>query len=80
MEPLAYGDYPFIMRAILRERLPHFTNEESKMVKDSFDFIGVNYYSARYAIPTPENFTPKYNIQDSYTTNSGMFYKQNIFL
>ncbi|XP_039124956.1 beta-glucosidase 13-like isoform X2 [Dioscorea cayenensis subsp. rotundata] len=35
MEPLVHGDYPFIMKALVRDRLPSFTEEESKMIKDS---------------------------------------------
>ncbi|XAR48159.1 Beta-glucosidase [Bertholletia excelsa] len=30
------------------ERLPKFTKEEQKMVKGSYDFVGVNYYTSRY--------------------------------
>ncbi|CAL9026419.1 unnamed protein product [Prunus brigantina] len=49
MDPLTYGDYPHSMRSIVKERLPPFTDEESKLLKGSYDFIGINYYSARYA-------------------------------
>ncbi|XP_074282726.1 beta-glucosidase 13-like [Silene latifolia] len=49
MEPLTRGDYPHSMRSIVMNRLPKFTRKESKMVKGSFDFIGLNYYSASYA-------------------------------
>lgn len=31
------------------ERLPKFTEKQSLMVKGSYDFIGINYYSANYA-------------------------------
>ena len=43
MEPLMFGDYPFIMKALTRDGLPKFTNMEKNLVKGSFDFIGVNY-------------------------------------
>ncbi|BBH07484.1 beta glucosidase 31, partial [Prunus dulcis] len=49
MDPLTNGDYPPSMRFLVGKRLPKFTNEESKLLKGSYDFIGVNYYSARYA-------------------------------
>ncbi|KAG0486235.1 hypothetical protein HPP92_008330 [Vanilla planifolia] len=49
MDPLKFGDYPFSMRSLVRERLPKFTAEESKKLIDSYDFIGLNYYTARYA-------------------------------
>lgn len=68
MEPLLYGDYPFNMRALVRDRLPYFTTKEVEMIKGSYDFIGVNYYSARYAenIQISADYIPKYNLQDSY--------------
>ncbi|KAJ4829775.1 hypothetical protein Tsubulata_050890, partial [Turnera subulata] len=50
MDPATFGDYPRTMRDNVKERLPNFTIEESKMVKGSLDFVGVNYYSARYAV------------------------------
>ncbi|XP_048503843.1 putative beta-glucosidase 6 isoform X3 [Beta vulgaris subsp. vulgaris] len=46
MHPLANGDYPEIMKKNGGTRIPIFTNDESKKVKGSFDFIGVNYYTA----------------------------------
>ncbi|PKA52124.1 Beta-glucosidase 24 [Apostasia shenzhenica] len=49
MDPIKFGDYPFSMRSLVRERLPSFTEEESNKLKDSFDFLGLNYYTARYA-------------------------------
>ncbi|XP_039124955.1 beta-glucosidase 13-like isoform X1 [Dioscorea cayenensis subsp. rotundata] len=53
MEPLVHGDYPFIMKALVRDRLPSFTEEESKMIKGSYDFIGINYYTACFASNVP---------------------------
>ncbi|KAJ0973073.1 hypothetical protein J5N97_021032 [Dioscorea zingiberensis] len=49
MEPLVHGFYPFNMKALVRERLPTFSKEEAEMIKGSYDFIGINYYTARYA-------------------------------
>ncbi|KAM6567652.1 hypothetical protein CsatA_026780 [Cannabis sativa] len=49
MEPLKSGNYPSVMVKYVKERLPIFTKEESSMVKGSYDFIGLNYYSAKYA-------------------------------
>ncbi|KAJ4833491.1 hypothetical protein Tsubulata_006660 [Turnera subulata] len=48
LDPLTYGDYPRTMRDYVKDRLPIFTTEDSKMVKGSIDFLGLNYYSARY--------------------------------
>ncbi|RWW28041.1 hypothetical protein GW17_00007502 [Ensete ventricosum] len=68
MDPLVYGDYPFIMRALVGDRLPYFTQEEVDMIKGSYDFIGLNYYTSRYAKNTPisPNNTPILSITDSY--------------
>ncbi|CAO2832914.1 unnamed protein product [Amaranthus hypochondriacus] len=49
MEPLTSGKYPSIMRSIVKDRLPKFTRTESIMIKGSYDFVGLNYYSASYA-------------------------------
>lgn len=66
MDPLIYGNYPFIMRTLVRERLPEFTIEQSMMLKESFDFIGMNYYSSNYAVDVPV----ANSIHVSYSTDS----------
>ncbi|KAM1014157.1 hypothetical protein FF1_043988 [Malus domestica] len=53
MEPLVYGVYPKSMRTLVKRRLPKFTKEENKLVKGSFDFIGINYYTSRYGKSNP---------------------------
>nr|TKR85682.1 hypothetical protein D5086_0000245540 [Populus alba] len=37
-------------------RLPEFTAEESKMLKGSYDFIGINYYTTYYAQNIDANY------------------------
>ncbi|KAK8956368.1 Beta-glucosidase 13 [Platanthera guangdongensis] len=61
LDPLKFGDYPFSMRSLARDRLPKFTAEESEKLKGSYDFIGLNYYTARYArnIGFDINYEPK---------------------
>ncbi|XP_048228480.1 furostanol glycoside 26-O-beta-glucosidase-like isoform X1 [Ricinus communis] len=49
LEPLVYGDYPSITRELVKDRLPTFTEQEKVLVKGSFDFIGINYYTSNYA-------------------------------
>ncbi|KAK6261908.1 hypothetical protein QUC31_007724 [Theobroma cacao] len=49
MEPLVRGEYPLSMRRLVKDRLPVFSAKEKELVKGSFDFIGINYYTARYA-------------------------------
>ncbi|XP_057530401.1 beta-glucosidase 12-like isoform X2 [Amaranthus tricolor] len=48
MDPFVNGDYPKSMKESIRG-LPEFTEDQKKMVKKACDFIGVNYYTARFA-------------------------------
>ncbi|GFZ13730.1 beta glucosidase 9 [Actinidia rufa] len=48
VDPLVFGDYPDIMKKNAGTRIPAFTAVESKQVKGSFDFIGVNHYATLY--------------------------------
>ncbi|XP_034197717.1 beta-glucosidase 13-like, partial [Prunus dulcis] len=69
MDPLTRGDYPQSMRSIVKERLPNFTEEQSKSLIGSYDYIGVNYYSSRYASAYPEGYsitTPPSYLTDAY--------------
>ncbi|OWM69098.1 hypothetical protein CDL15_Pgr025285 [Punica granatum] len=45
-DPLVYGDYPETMKKNAGPRIPSFTPLESKLVKGSFDFLGINFYDA----------------------------------
>ncbi|XP_050204469.1 beta-glucosidase 12-like [Mercurialis annua] len=52
MDPLVYGYYPRIMQQLVTgNRLPEFTKKEIVSLKGSYDFIGINYYTANYASP-----------------------------
>ncbi|KAK7314302.1 hypothetical protein VNO77_39518 [Canavalia gladiata] len=53
MEPLNSGSYPVEMVNNTGERLPKFSKEQSLMVKGSFDFMGLNYYTSSYAVNAP---------------------------
>ncbi|KAF3450133.1 hypothetical protein FNV43_RR06213 [Rhamnella rubrinervis] len=53
LHPLTYGDYPKIMRSILGNRLPKFNTFESNSLIGSFDYLGLNYYTANYADALP---------------------------
>ncbi|XP_074311899.1 beta-glucosidase 24-like isoform X2 [Silene latifolia] len=66
MDPITKGEYPHSMRSIVGDRLPKFSAEQSRMIAGSYDFVGVNYYSARYAVYNPgmKNSPPTY-ITDS---------------
>ncbi|CDP06221.1 unnamed protein product [Coffea canephora] len=39
-------NYPFIMKALVGDAFPKFTNDQKALVKGSYDFIGVNYYTS----------------------------------
>ena len=48
MDPLTYGYYPRTMVDLLGSRLPKFTGEESQLLKKSYDFLGLNYYTSYF--------------------------------
>ncbi|CAN7084103.1 unnamed protein product, partial [Brassica oleracea var. botrytis] len=58
LDPLVYGRYPKIMRQMVGNRLPKFTPQESKLVKGSLDFLGLNYYVTQYATNAPRSTQP----------------------
>lgn len=48
-DPLVFGDYPQVMKDYITDnRLPTFTDDEKKLVKGSFDYLGLNHYYSRY--------------------------------
>ncbi|KAL0374299.1 UNVERIFIED_CONTAM: Furcatin hydrolase [Sesamum radiatum] len=49
INPLVYGEYPRTMQFLVGSRLPKFTEEQAAMVKGSFDYVGLNYYTGNYA-------------------------------
>ncbi|KAL9295891.1 putative beta-glucosidase [Arabidopsis thaliana] len=53
LKPLVVGDYPDIMKRTLGSRLPVFSEEESKQVKGSSDFVGVVHYNTFYVTNRP---------------------------
>ncbi|XP_077215392.1 beta-glucosidase 12-like [Tasmannia lanceolata] len=66
LNPLIRGEYPLSMRSHVGNRLPKFSKEQSDMVKGSYDFIGMNYYTANYATNIPQSNA----INISYFTDS----------
>ncbi|XP_073158795.1 beta-glucosidase 10-like [Henckelia pumila] len=53
INPLMFGDYPEIVKKNAGTRIPAFTEDESKQVKDSIDFIGVNHYTTNFVKDNP---------------------------
>ncbi|KAJ4838932.1 Beta-glucosidase 12 [Turnera subulata] len=66
MDPLTYGEYPQSMRGLVGNRLPKFSEEQSKLLKGSFDFLGLNYYTANYAAHVTDHNV----VHPSYLTDS----------
>ncbi|XP_052193424.1 beta-glucosidase 12-like isoform X1 [Diospyros lotus] len=58
IHPVVYGDYPRIMKTLVRRRLPKFNSTQSESLKGSYDFIGLNYYSSYYVINIPFSNKP----------------------
>ncbi|XP_077230515.1 beta-glucosidase 44-like isoform X2 [Tasmannia lanceolata] len=48
LNPIIWGEYPKTMQKIVKERLPKFTSSQTKMVKGSIDFVGINQYTSFY--------------------------------
>ncbi|CAI9783413.1 unnamed protein product [Fraxinus pennsylvanica] len=65
LEPLVTGEYPESMIKNVGDRLPKFTSEEEKLVKGSYDFLGINYYTTNYIANDPATPTT-----DSYLTDA----------
>ncbi|WVZ88831.1 hypothetical protein U9M48_035301 [Paspalum notatum var. saurae] len=70
LEPLVHGDYPFSMRSLVRDRLPHFTQDEKKKLVSSYRdmVLGLNYYTSKFAkhIDPSQDFLPKTNVDDAH--------------
>jgi hypothetical protein len=75
MEPLYSGKYPAVMVNNVAKRLPKFSRSEYLIVKGSFDFIGLNYYTAYYAANVPCQQRNLSILTDSCTT-----YTRKLFL
>lgn len=48
VDPVVNGRYPLSMRKLVGNRLPEFSDTESEKLKGSYDFLGINYYTAQY--------------------------------
>jgi beta-glucosidase/6-phospho-beta-glucosidase/beta-galactosidase len=59
LDPIINGWYPYSMQEIVKDRLPLFSDEESRMVKGSIDYVGINHYTSFYMKdPGTWNLTP----------------------
>ena len=73
MHPFVYGDYPEIMQIRAGTRIPHFTRNQSELVKGSIDFIGINYYVVMLAKHEELKPVPRDYIADKGATWFCMF-------
>lgn len=71
LHPLTFGDYPKSMRKLVGNRLPNFTEEQTNLVKGSLDFVGVNYYTARYAEESNSSSPLLSYTTDSHVNDTG---------
>lgn len=79
LNPIVHGDYPQSMRDLVGRRLPKFTKDESTFIMNSFDFLGINYYTANYAKDNPNNVHPGPSyLNDIHATLSSMYSNQNL--
>ncbi|OAY40038.1 cyanogenic beta-glucosidase [Manihot esculenta] len=51
MDPLTYGRYPRRVQELVGDRLLNFTDKETEMLRKSYDFLGLQYYTSYYAKP-----------------------------
>ena len=73
LNPIVYGDYPQSMRDLVGRRLPTFTKDETTFIMNSFDFLGINYYTANYAKDNPSDVHPAQSyLNDIHATLSSM--------
>ncbi|XP_042520769.1 beta-glucosidase 13-like isoform X2 [Macadamia integrifolia] len=66
LSPLTHGHYPKSMRSRVKNRLPEFSKKEMRLLKGSFDFLGLNYYTAYYVA----NDKHCKDVNTTYTTDS----------
>ncbi|XP_059652678.1 raucaffricine-O-beta-D-glucosidase-like isoform X2 [Cornus florida] len=66
LKPLTSGCYPSTMKSKAGERLQDLDDKESDLIRGSFDFIGLNYYTANYATGARQPIGVKF----SYITDS----------
>ncbi|GMJ07111.1 beta glucosidase 13 [Hibiscus trionum] len=59
MEPITIGNYPRTMQSLVGNRLPKFSKMQAEILKGSFDFLGLNYYTTNYAAYAPKSSVGK---------------------
>lgn len=67
-----FGDYPETMKKAAGSRLPLFSDYESELVTNAFDFIGLNHYTSNYV--SDNNNAVKAPLQDVTDDISSLFW------
>ncbi|CAN5972809.1 unnamed protein product [Sphagnum jensenii] len=58
LDPIYFGKYPTIMQEQLGDLLPSLSPSESKALKGTVDFLGINHYTSHYTINQPNSSIP----------------------
>lgn len=64
------GDYPEIMKELVGDRMPKFTDEEKQLIKGSSDFFGLNHYTTTFC-GVPSVFRHLRNLGQVLRMNTG---------
>lgn len=70
LNPIVTGDYPQSMRTLVGNMLQKFTKEQTRLLKGSMDFLGLNYHTTYYAQSAP----PSNSQNVSYMTDPQVNY------
>ncbi|KAI4386186.1 hypothetical protein MLD38_004141 [Melastoma candidum] len=68
LDPLNHGDYPTTMKKNVGSRIPLFTAQESRLIKGSYDFIGLNFYTSMYTKDNPAML--EFEMKDFFTDSA----------
>ncbi|KAK9096975.1 hypothetical protein Sjap_022472 [Stephania japonica] len=77
LDPVVYSDYPTYMKNVVGSRLPLFTENDSKLLKSSYDFIGINHYLSLPVEDSPITFS-KYGSDYVRDTSAKGFLSKSI--
>ncbi|XP_078178475.1 beta-glucosidase 31-like isoform X2 [Carex rostrata] len=69
IHPLVYGTYPAVIKKNVGSRLPVLLDEDSRRVKGSFDFIGINHYGS---IPVQDDMRQLENQVRDYMSDTAV--------
>jgi beta-glucosidase len=75
-DPIYLGDYPESMKRNVGDRLPHFTEEDIRLIKGSNDFFGINHYSTALAEHADPSKKHEVNVYD----NGAIFEDERVIL